>query len=53
MNPPVTYIAEVRCLFCKCLLGHKTGFHKPNEVTHTIGECCQEFAIKWMSKPRS
>lgn len=45
----MTYQAEIRCMFCDCLLGHKDGFDCPSMVSHGIGECCAEFAISWHS----
>jgi hypothetical protein len=45
-----TYPAEIRCIFCDCLLGEKEGFHKPDQVTSSVGECCQEFAMEWMKR---
>lgn len=40
-----SYEAEVRCMFCDCLLGKKGGFTLPDITTHGIGECCKDFAM--------
>lgn len=46
--PPGGYLAEVRCMFCSCLLGLKPGFTAPGLVSHGIGDCCQEWAREQM-----
>lgn len=47
-----TFFAEVRCMFCSCLLGHKPGFAAPGLVTHGIGDCCRNWAMDsgWLEK---
>lgn len=40
----MTYPAEMRCMFCGCLLGMKEGFLEPDLVSHGLGECCAEWA---------
>lgn len=42
-----SYTAEIRCMFCDCLLGHSEGFTEPGLISHGIGECCKEFAREW------
>ena len=43
------HVAEIRCMYCLCLLGHKPGFRSPGAVSHGIGECCLELSARWMS----
>lgn len=42
-----TYLAQMRCMFCDCLLGYKAGFLDPGLTTHGLGDCCKEFAKSW------
>lgn len=51
-DPAAEYMAEVRCMFCDCLLGMKPGFLAPGLVSHGIGECCQDWMWEWIGAPK-